>query len=73
MDLFPVVDVHKLTQAIDRRVWELRTATDLAKLMAAQGRREAARTLLEPVFAWFVEGVDTDDLKAAEDLLATLR
>jgi predicted ATPase len=54
-------------------VWELRTATDLAKLMAAQGQREDARALLEPVFTWFVEGMDTDDLKAAERLLTTLR
>lgn len=52
---------------------ELRAATDLAKLMAAQGRHEDARTLLEPVFTWFVEGQDTDDLKAAERLLTTLR
>jgi predicted ATPase/DNA-binding winged helix-turn-helix (wHTH) protein len=63
----------ELSRQQGARVWELRTATDLAKLMAAQGRRKDARTLLEPVFAWFVEGVDTDDLKAAEHLLATLR
>jgi predicted ATPase/DNA-binding winged helix-turn-helix (wHTH) protein len=55
------------------RLWELRTATDLAKLMAAQGRREDARTLLEPVFTWFGDGLETDDLKAAERLLTTLR
>ena len=62
----------ELSRQQGARVWELRTATDLAKLMAAQGRRENARTLLEPVFTWFVEGLDTDDLKAAERLLTTL-
>jgi hypothetical protein len=41
--------------------------------MAAQGQREKARTLLEQVFTWFEEGLDTDDLKAAERLLTTLR
>jgi tetratricopeptide (TPR) repeat protein len=68
-----------LRQSLERsrqqgaRMWELRTATDLAKLMAAQGRREDARTLLEPVFTWFVDGLETNDLKAAERLLTTLR
>jgi len=55
------------------RSCELRTATDLAKLMAAQGRREDARTLLQPVFAQFDEGFDTADSKSAERLLATLQ
>jgi hypothetical protein len=41
--------------------------------MAARGRRGEARRLLEPVFTWFVEGLDKDDLKAAEHLLVTLR
>jgi predicted ATPase/DNA-binding winged helix-turn-helix (wHTH) protein len=63
----------ELSRQQGARVWELRTATDLAKLMAAQGQREDARALLEPVFTWFVEGMDTDDLKAAERLLTTLR
>jgi hypothetical protein len=49
-----------------------RTATDLAALLAAQGRYESARRLLWPVFEQFVEGFDTADLKAAERLLAML-
>ncbi|MEI9986381.1 MAG: hypothetical protein WDN69_26335 [Aliidongia sp.] len=63
----------ELSRQQGARLCELRTATDLAKLMAAQGRREDARTLLEPVFTWFAEGLDTDALKAAEHLLTTLR
>jgi predicted ATPase len=51
--------------------WELRTATDLAALLAAQGRSESARRLLWPVFEQFVEGFDAADLKAAERLLAS--
>jgi predicted ATPase/DNA-binding winged helix-turn-helix (wHTH) protein len=68
-----------LRQSLERsrqqgaRMWELRTATDLAKLMADQGRIEAARTLLEPVFTWFVDGLETDDFRAAERLLTTLQ
>ena len=54
------------------RGWELRTAVDLAALLADQGRPERGRALLQPVFEQFVEGSDTADLKAAERLLATL-
>jgi predicted ATPase/DNA-binding winged helix-turn-helix (wHTH) protein len=63
----------ELSRQQGARVWELRTSTDLAKLMAAQGRREDARALLEPVFTWFVEGLETHHLKVAERLLTTLR
>ncbi len=55
------------------RAWELRAATDLARLMAAQGRTESARTLLQPVFDQFAEGFETADLKSAARLLETLR
>jgi hypothetical protein len=54
------------------RGWELRAATDLAALLSGQGRTESARTLLQPVFEQFVEGLDTKDLKAAGCLLETL-
>ena len=39
---------------------------------AAQGRCESACEVLLPIFNQFVEGLDTADLKAAEQLLATL-
>jgi predicted ATPase len=54
------------------RAWELRTAVDSAALLAAQGQRDNARALLQPVLGQFVEGSDTTDLKAAELLLASL-
>lgn len=54
------------------RGWELRAATDLAGLLAAQGRAEGARGLLQPVYDQFAEGFETADLKAANQLLATL-
>src|SRR5215470_1990910 len=54
------------------RAWELRTATDLAKLLAAQGRTDNARASLQPVLEQFMEGSDTADVKAARRVLATL-
>jgi tetratricopeptide (TPR) repeat protein len=54
------------------RSWELRTAVDLAALWAAQGQRECAQGLLQPVFEAFEEGLDTADLQAAAHLLAAL-
>ena len=48
---------------------ELRAATRLARLWQRQGKREAARTLLAPVYTWFTEGFDTADLQEAKTLL----
>ncbi|MFE0753035.1 ATP-binding protein [Inquilinus sp. NPDC058860] len=50
--------------------WELRTATDLASLLAGEGRRGEAAALLRPVFDRFTEGAETADLQAAARLLA---
>jgi predicted ATPase/DNA-binding winged helix-turn-helix (wHTH) protein len=52
--------------------WELRTATDLAALLAGDARSGEAAVLLRPVFDRFTEGADTTDLQAAGRLLATL-
>jgi predicted ATPase len=49
----------------------LRTARDLATLLADRGQRENGRAL-QPVYAQFSEGFDTADLKAAGRLLAAL-
>jgi len=54
------------------RAWELRAGVDLAALWAAQKRPERAKALLQPIFEQFVEGLDTADMKAAEELLGTL-
>lgn len=63
----------ELSREQGSRAWELRTANDLASLWANQGRSSDARALLQPVFSQFVEGLDTQDLKATERLLTTLR
>jgi predicted ATPase/DNA-binding winged helix-turn-helix (wHTH) protein len=62
----------ELSRSQGARAWELRTATDLARLMADRGERGRALALLQPVFAQFTEGFETVDLKAAENLLADL-
>jgi predicted ATPase len=54
------------------RDYELRAATSLARLWHEQGRRDEARKLLAPVYGWFTEGFDTQDLKEAKALLDTL-
>jgi len=54
------------------RSWELRAATNLARLWQGQGKRQQARDLLAPVYGWFTEGFDTLDLKEAKVLLDAL-
>jgi tetratricopeptide (TPR) repeat protein len=52
--------------------WELRSATNLADLLARRGERGAARDVLAPVYGWFTEGFDTPDLIEAKRLLESL-
>jgi class 3 adenylate cyclase/predicted ATPase len=52
--------------------WELRAAMSLSRLWQQQGKRDEARELLAPVYAWFTEGFDTADLQEAKALLETL-
>jgi predicted ATPase len=51
---------------------ELRVALSLARLWQQQGQRQAARTLLAPVYSWFTEGFDTVDVGDAKTLLEEL-
>jgi class 3 adenylate cyclase/predicted ATPase len=48
---------------------ELRAAMSMARLWRNQGKHDAARELLAPVYGWFTEGFDTLDLKEAKALL----
>ena len=52
--------------------WELRAATDLARLWYHQGKTEQARQVLAEIYDWFTEGFDTPDLVAARILLEEL-
>ena len=61
-----------VAQRQSAKFWELRAAMSMARLWRDQGKREEARELLAPVFAWFTEGFDTLDLKGAKMLLDQL-
>ena len=54
----------------EAKTFELRAAMGLARLWQRQGKRDAARTLLAPLYAWFTEGFATRDLQDAKALLA---
>jgi hypothetical protein len=44
----------------------------MARLWRDEGKRRKAHDLLEPIYGWFTEGLDTLDLKTAKALLADL-
>jgi tetratricopeptide (TPR) repeat protein len=54
------------------KAYELRAAMSLARLWYDQSKRHQARALLAPVYSWFIEGLDTRDLKEAGALLGAL-
>jgi len=61
-----------VTRQQQAKSWELRAAMSMARLWSDQGKRDAARELLAPVYGWFTEGFDTPDLKEAKALLDEL-
>jgi hypothetical protein len=54
------------------KLWELCAATAFARLHCSQGNRQAAREILQPIYNWFTEGLDTPALREAKTLLETL-
>jgi predicted ATPase len=61
-----------VAQEQNARLWELRAAMSLARLWAEQDRRAEAHDLLAPVYGWFTEGFDMQDLKESKALLCEL-
>jgi tetratricopeptide (TPR) repeat protein len=61
-----------LARSMGAKAWELRATTSLADMLARQGRRDEARTILAEIYGWFTEGFDTADLKDAKTLLDEL-
>jgi DNA-binding winged helix-turn-helix (wHTH) protein/predicted ATPase len=61
-----------VARAQQTRSWELRAAMSMARLWRDQGKRDAARGLLAPIYGWFTEGFNTLDLKQAKGLLDEL-
>ena len=52
--------------------FELEAASALARLWHAQGKAAEAREVLQPVYDWFTEGLDSRPLVEARELLAQL-
>ena len=65
-------DAIALARSMGAKAWELHATTSLARLLATQGRRDEARTMLADIYNWFTEGFDTADLKDAKALLDEL-
>lgn len=55
------------------RIWQLRCATSLARLMIGADRTTEALPALENVCAAFAEGLEIADMRVARDLMARLR
>jgi hypothetical protein len=54
------------------RLFELRTATAFAHVLAERDERNRAFDLLAPVYSWFTEGFDAVDLRDAKAMLNAL-
>ena len=63
---------HEIARERGARWFELRAATNLARLLHQEGRQTEARSLLEGVCRWFTEGFETADLQKAHALLDTM-
>jgi len=65
-------DSIALARNMGAKVWELRTTMSLARMLASQGRRDEAHSMLAEIYTWFTEGFDTADLREAKALLEEL-
>ena len=63
----------EFTEAKQLRSLGLRSAISLGRLRMAQGRSAEALQLLQPQYAWFVEGESTRDLRTARAMIESLR
>ena len=57
----------------EAKIFELRTATSLARLWQRQGKHSEGRDWLAPIYAWFTKGFETRDLQEAKALRAELQ
>jgi predicted ATPase len=62
-----------VARAQQGKSWELRATFSLAKMLASQDHAAQADAILAPVYQWFTEGFDTNDLVLAKTLLDRLR
>jgi class 3 adenylate cyclase/tetratricopeptide (TPR) repeat protein len=62
----------RLAQSQSARSFELRAAIRLARLWTSENKRSEAYRLLDTVYSWFEEGLNTPDLVEARALLSDL-
>ena len=62
----------KIARRQSAKSWELRAALSLSRLWQRQGKTQQAQHILESVYGWFSEGLDTPDAQEARATLATL-
>ncbi len=62
-------DAVEAAKEMDARIYELRAATNLARLLGEQDRTTDARDVLAPVYEAFAEGHGQRDLRAAKIVL----
>ena len=62
----------KIARRQSAKSWELRAALSLSRLWQRQGKTQQAQHVLESVYGWFSEGLDTPDAQAAKATLAAL-
>ncbi len=61
-----------LARSRQAKLWEVRTATTLARLLSQRGEGSKGKDLLMPIHGWFTEGQDSADLRDAQRLLEEL-
>jgi len=54
----------------ETRSFELRAAMSLFRIWKSQGKADQGRQQLQPIYAWFTEGLETADLIEARQLLS---
>ena len=68
-----IIECLQLARQHEAKLWELRKAVSLATLCGENNERQKAYDLLYPVYSWFTEGFETEDLKQAKTLQDQLR
>jgi predicted ATPase len=66
------LEAIEVARGQEAKLFELRAATALTRLWQGQGKTAEARELLQPIYDWFTEGLDTAPLKEARALLEEL-
>ena len=63
----------KIARRQSAKSWELRASASLSRVWQQQGKTQEARQLLDPIYSWFTEGFETQDVQEVKGLLALPR